>query len=804
MQVIERFLRWYFNISVSAETYGSDWGFRSDLQYGGLSYVAGAGLLIVLGALIWLYRQEARPLSRFVRLWLLGLRMTTVFCLLVMLVQARLVMVEFGRPLLAILLDTSASMSLTDEYPHEQHRLLQHKISNVDGRPRIDLVRSWLLADEAAWLRSLESRFEIDFSTFDENVTPLASHRGATEGTSRRTSSVLSTDDLSPLLRELEATGARTNLARAVQRTLRTHRGASPVAMVVISDGNPTDVEKGRLSSIAARAREAGSPLFVVGAGSERGSTEVAIERIEFDAIAFAGSPASVDVTTAGRAETRQRQRVTIRAKGASENLDSRTVEVTANTRSVTTSLRIPNLDEGRNDFELRIEPMVDDGSSPHDSRRIRIWGRETQLRVLLIENLPRWEFRHLKTTLERDRFVDLKTFLMQSDVAYTVEDRTAVARLPTTDSEMADYDAIIIGDVNLSDLEPRFVDLLRRFVGETGGGLLWIPGAANRLTDSLPPTLTPLIPVELREVEPPPVDSSFLALRPRQSLDGKGHELMETLASGEDAVAWESLPQVYVESTPLEPREGSLVLLEGISARGQGQERSRPLLTAMRFGAGPVLLQSFDETWRWRPLLNGRMYRQYWSQTVRFLTRQRVLDQLPSLELISDRDDYLADDDVRVRLIANRPLAAVPSPPRLLVVGEDERREFVMTRSEHSPHVREAVLTDLPPGRYSGVLTGGVIESPPAVEWVVQAVDRERTHRGLNRTDLQLAAERSGGKYYNLWDMDRLLDDLPTTQRTARRHLTEIPLWNRWEAFCLVSGLLILEWSIRRRQGLV
>jgi hypothetical protein len=893
VSIADQFARWYFDVSTTVDASEATWGLRGEAPGNAGPLLVGACVGLAVLFVIWLYRLEGAHLPRRTRLLLIALRTAVLLVLAAMLFQVRLVLVEYGRPLMAVLLDTSASMSLADDYPErDRQRLMQTlspEIGEANGRtlpPRMELVRTALLKEDAAFLRDLDRRYEIEFYTFEEDATPLGqtprrgdgggrgkgdTGDGGTKGIRSIALSPLSPlsprspvlEDLIQLLETLPADGPRTNPRRSLEQVLQAHRGAPPVGMIVITDGNATDPEQGRLSLGARRAREAGTPLYVVGIGSGEGTSDVAIEQVRYESVAFADEPLHVEVTISGSipadpkpdrpaadpARARPRTEVHIVRKGDETVLDSKPVDLPREDGTVGVSLLIPRIESGRNEFEVRVDPLPGESDLSNNQRTIRVWGRESQLTVLFVERAPRWEFRHLKTALERDRNVELRTFLVESDLAYAVEDRTAIARLPALADEIAEYDVILMGDVSWPSLEPKFVELLPRFVAQNGGGLLWLPGPRQHLFQNVPSVLRPLLPIELPDrFEPPPEGMSAWQLR--RTPEGEGHPLLSPRNDLE--LDWEALPGIHAAPYDATLKEGSLVLLEGVlqNQRDQGTARNgrrtpseapRPMLVAMRYGAGQVLLQGFDETWRWRPTQEGTWYRQFWSQSVRFLAQRRILEQLPAWELVTDRDEYMADEPVHLRLLVNRPHEFPHEHPKVLISSADrtgrapprtednsssERaggaetgprsgtdRLVPLARSERTPHAFEATLTGLPPGHYSAMLEPGLVDGPEetralsAVEWVVTEIDRELKYRGMDRSDLRRAARETGGGFYELWELDRLRAELPQPRsgdsHWGRRQAREIPLWNRPEAILLATLLLLVEWGLRRRRGL-
>ena len=73
-----------------------------------------------------------------------------------------------------------------------------------------------------------------------------------------------------------------------------------------------------------------------------------------------------------------------------------------------------------------------------------------------------------------------------------------------------------------------------------------------------------------------------------------------------------------------------------------------------------------------------------------------------------------------------------------------------------------------------------------------------------MDAAEMQQAAEVTKGHYYTYKERPRLIDDLPDGRQVPVESLPPVPLWNRWPLLALVLGLLIGEWLLRKRKGMV
>ena len=63
--------------------------------------------------------------------------------------------------------------------------------------------------------------------------------------------------------------------------------------------------------------------------------------------------------------------------------------------------------------------------------------------------------------------------------------------------------------------------------------------------------------------------------------------------------------------------------------------------------------------------------------------------------------------------------------------------------------------------------------------------------------------AQVSGGKYYTPAQIEKMANELHFPPQRLQQ-TREINLWNKWLVLLLFIGLLVVEWSIRRRKGML
>ena len=105
--------------------------------------------------------------------------------------------------------------------------------------------------------------------------------------------------------------------------------------------------------------------------------------------------------------------------------------------------------------------PEQADELKPADNNRLerKVFVREAKvIKVLYVEGYARYEYRFLKSLLEREsekekgnKTIDLKALLVDADPEYANEDKSAIVDFPTRE-ELNAYDVVIWGDIDPRD----------------------------------------------------------------------------------------------------------------------------------------------------------------------------------------------------------------------------------------------------------------------------------------------------------------------------------------------------------------
>lgn len=756
-----------------------------------------ATVLVVLtlsAAVAAIYTRDADGRPAWLKALLAGLRMSVIALLLLMLAQFVLSLKRTGLPYVALVIDESASMSIADRYADPKLRealAARAKQAGFDEVTRENLAKTLLLENDARLLRRLERDYQLKVYFLSTAARPEA---GAL-------------DKLTASIRDLEPQGESSQLGRGLRTVLNDLRGTPPAAVILLSDGITTEGES--LAEAAAYARRKGTPLFAVALGDPQPVRDLELSDLLVDEVVFVDDIVQFEFNLTGSGYDGQQVEALLREKNSSEPLARMPVTIDAEAGPQKVRLPYRPTEVGEFEYTVEVAPRGDESTADNNRQTRLVSVRKEQIRVLLAQAYPNFEFRYLKNMLERDETIELKTVLQEADPQYSEADRTALPVFPLRKEELFEYDVIMLGDVNPGFLSASVLDHIADFVREKGGGLVLIAGpqfmpAAFRGTE-----LEPLTPVALDSlVVPAPgatASEGFLVAPTELGMSTTAFQLGDS--AEESRRIWQNLPPLYWHVQAAKLRPAARVLAEHSSA-ALVDGRKTPLIVLEYVGAGKVLFHAFDESWRWRYQVGDIYFARYWAQMLRYLSRAKLLGKSRQAELTVDRREYERGETVRLRVRFSDERTAPANDDGVTVMVQragGRQQAATLARSAANQGVFEGSLTELTEGDYHAWVTAPQLEgSAPACDFLVRRPPGEFVRTQMDEAELSRAARETGGQAYNFVTARRLLGDLPRGRQIPIDVLPSIPLWNRWPVLVLFLALLIGEWLLRKRIGLL
>jgi len=685
------------------------------------------------------------------------------------------------KPIVAVLWDDSGSMQTRD--------------ASMTAEARSDAIRP--LTKMESW-KSLGERANVVIEPFAE--TRIADEELADEKTpavNRTSNSGSSTKSLTS-----SQTGNEpgTDLSGPLVDAALKHDNL--LGVVLASDG---DWNQGAAPVQAAgRLRSLGIPVFVFPVGSNTRLPDVELLSFDVPTFAIAGKRVRIPFSIESSLPRDYVATVNMKTEGGEEF--SKEVRVTAMGR---TNQFMDWEPEELGDTALTLSVSAGSGEVRDDNNELAapISIREEKLRVLVIESLPRWEYRYLRNALSRDPGVEVSCLLFHPGLDKRGGGNSDyISDFPATKEELAKYDVVFLGDVGIEDgqLTEEQCEWLKGLVGEQASGLVFMPGWQGRQFSLLETKLGDLMPVELDEAQPGGWGSRTaqhfeLTELGRRSLLTK---LSDT--SEENLEVWGNLPGFQWHAPVLRAKPGTETLC--VHQETSNRYGRLPLLVTRTFGAGKVLFMGTDGAWRWRKGVEDLYHYRFWGQVVRWMAYRRNMAQGETMRLYytPERPSVRQTVTISANVMESSGEPLSKGDVTLRIVSPTNRVETIrMESSGEEWGAFSGRFTPSQPGTHAFTLfckqTGETLETT----LFVQGASLEQVGRPARPEVLEEIARVTRGQVLavdRIDDVVQWLSAMPDPPPSVRR----IALWSHPLMVGLFVSLLALFWIARKGVGLI
>jgi hypothetical protein len=601
-------------------------------------------------------------------------------------------------------------------------------------------------------------------------------------------------------------------------------------------------------------------PLFLIGIGDDHEVRDLKLHDLQVEDTVYKGDRVIFECRLTGQGYKDLTVPVVLKIKekdGKETEVNRELVKVDPQGKSVKVRLRHQPMEIGRKLYIIEVEqPKVEGADKPIPSGNLRLERHievidSKLIKVLYVEQQPRYEFRYVKFLLEREspdgknktKSIDLKVVLLDADPDFAQQDKTALSDFPATLEELNQYDVVILGDCDPQHEKLRTERLrnLANFVrgedskgqkaSKSGGGLLMIAGtqfAPHAYKDT---PLADVLPIEPLFNKSPAEHNRVERLRPELTSAGRMHPIFRfSPDEAENLSIWQRLAPIYWTSTGYKLRPLAEVLAvhptEKAAAPAPNNQDGRHPLVAQQFvGTGRSMFFGFDETWRWRLREDEIRFNQFWIQTIRYLSRGRStrtdlrLDRQTPYRLgepikvtVRFPDNVAGPDGARVGPNAEVKVIAEYRPGNGKdTAGDPEFQSLQLAKVEGSWGTYEGTLSRTREGKYRfRLITPDVSKTQPdgekpSADATVELPPGELDRLRMNQPELTQAADATQGRFYNLVTADHVVEDIPPGFRVALASpMPPILVWNHVAIFALIMGLLTAEWLLRKRKHML
>lgn len=669
-----------------------------------------------------------------------------------------------------------AEPAVVDRLRAESKFSRRRKVGELIGRAQQD------------WLREIEQRAKVVRYRFDTQVS------GA------------SAADLARVEAEAaEASQAGTDLAAAIRQAALDTAGQALQAVIMLTDGRQTTDG----DPLKAAAATAGPPVFVVPIGNTQPVRDVILHHVQAPRSVFKNDrivfEAMVD------AHGYEGDELVVDLLRDDQPVETRRLKTTSDSYVGRISFSFKAETIGTFKFKVRARLMPDEKVRDNNEADQVVEVAEDNIRTLVVDRLPRWEFRYLRNLFKRDPHMEYEDILLEGEEGGRNNRRPT---LPATLEDWNRFRIVILGDVGPGDLTPDRQKALARFVEEGGGTLILIAG-----DDAMPGAyggtlLERLLPVEM-SIAPPAGPEGYGLF-----VTAEGRMMSAIRLSDdptEDERIWRERVTLFKISDYAKPKPTSHILI-GCVPRSHGQradDATAAFLCWHYVGRGRVVYLSAPATYRLRQWSGDAEHHLFWGQLLRWTLAREMASGSRTCRLSTDKTGYQDGEEVRVSLrlmdLTNRPFQGA----KTTVTAQQDDREIAraeMVEEEQSPGIYKAVFKALPAGEVTLAVAGKEVEDLLAAENVTEPVrtrirvepdvSAELRNTRCNLALLKQLADTTGGLVVPPTAMQAAVSQLDLEPKVTRT-VSEQPRWTQWRYLWIFVACLAAEWALRKGTGL-
>ena len=705
-------------------------------------------LLAGIAFSVWVYRYTNPPVAALLRRTLLAFRLVVLILIIFILFEPLISMTwqRTEKPVVALLMDTSASMALSDGpiSRAQSAREAWQSVRAIVKKQHIDII-TYEFADQLTTARH-------DSFQFNRDGTDIANALNSVR-------------------------------AEMVDRNLS--------AIVMITDGN-YNIGENPLQTAEAMS----VPVFPVAVGNPEEQRDVLISTITTNQITYAQNEVPVEVTI--RSHGYAGKKVAVQLRRGNKVIDSQYATLSDRGMEAKVRLHYTPEEPGQHKYQVRIPSLEDELTAANNVKTFYVKVLKSKMQVVMVAGEPCYDARFFKQALQSDPNIEVTTWTRRAPGTFYE------GTLKNDPSQFAKVDVFVWIDYPQRNTNSATLRLFEDAILKYKKPLLLISGPSFYLPALQ--KMSGLLPVSVRQRNMPEKTIYFSVTpigenHPIMRLHDQPIE---------NQLRWAELPPIYLSMLPEEIVPGSEVLLtvDKLKSRLRTSRETVPLLVARRLADQKYVVMLGHGIWRWDFLMRGLSrytdaYTRFVTNTIRWLT---TLEDNKQARIVSDKPVYRSGETITFTAETYyedyRPLSGA----NVRVSVQNGTHQFDIQLHGTGPGTYEGNFRVLTGGDYTFVGTAtyqGKELGTDHGRFSVEPFRLEYVDTRMNAPLLQQLARISGGRFVPV-SRAAMLD---TALHVAPRRITESRQWEIWHQWYLLVAVIVLlstEWFVRKRTGMV
>ncbi len=683
-------------------------------------------------------------------------------------------------------------------------------LSSIQRAARLDRVAGFLDSIRGSTLNALQKKADVKISIFDQSPTLLTGSATAVETAKRFIPDPTKDSDEA---REISArTG--TDISSVLEQLNRDRRDQPLAAAFILTDASHN--KAGVASPHELAADLSGTPVYLVPIGNTQYVRDILVQSVFCPAVAMRNDDIVIEAVI--QAYDCEGETCLVQLLQDGQTIDSRTVQLDSGfaTRRIRFDQKMNEVGVQR--FQIAVAPVSKELTEQNNIDDFEVNVTRSEIKLLLADEMPRWEYRYLAQLFRRDSKVELDEMLFHPRPIATGR-RSETGAFPVTVDGWDQYDIVILGDLSVEHFPVAAQESLIKYMSERGGSVVLIAGKESMPEAFAKHPLAGILPVTRIPQDAAVGNADGYSFHVTEA--GNSHNALMIGETDEATrVAWEFINR-FVPLNDVSPwrlpRPSATTLISALP-KGTLDEthaaKANAFLAWQPVGRGRVVYLAGPDTYRLRFLRGDRLHYRFWGQLLRWALAADLSAGSEIVRIRSDKSQYNTEETVQVtvRLTdgSGKPYVAANELTAIARQGDDEH-SVPLIADELIPGQYVGEFKSLPFGDYQVEphgdeitrLTTGTDQQLVSASFNVRAeipvefMDT-RSDRGL----AQQIADITGGQVLPPTAVEEVLR-LTNLEPEVTQKMESRPLWLQWKFLWIVFGCLQTEWLIRKVKGL-
>ncbi|MBN2802978.1 MAG: VWA domain-containing protein [Deltaproteobacteria bacterium] len=728
-------------------------------------------------ALLWTFINFSKNLTNSKKAVILILRAVIFIFALLIFMQPTLTLsqTELKRPDIAILIDTSGSMTSDNSNRSKQlSSIINNNFKFCQNK------------------NDKKNSAKCVFYTFNESIKKTV---------------------LKDITRTIKLNQTSTSLKTDITKALNAVSAESDgrySSIIILSDGadNFSDDNIEKLNTQI--------PVHTVLVGNNKDS-DIKISKIKSDWFAFLHKPFPVHVYIKNRG--RNVEKINVSLLHDNKLISSKKITLKSDTEDI--KFNVTPQKTGIQIYTVSLDNLTSKSSINSNSKYFSVKVSRDKYRILHLSGSPTFDQRFLRDTIKQWPMAELVSFYLLRNRLQSANDNTSgLSLIPFPKDELFlkhldEFDIIIMQDFDpYSAGVDKYIDKISEFV-LNGGGLFILGGEKSFKSRSIyTSSLKELLPVKLKSPSKtltlPENESLFT---PRVSQQAKNHPLIQFKSKSFQDIIF-NMPKLAGIISTGGLNDNAVKLLEHPYVKSNSKKA--PLLAVTEREDGRIIALTTDSLWRWRfvgPVNggDGNFYTEFIKRSFKWLVKDPELERL---KLQIETGDY----DIKKVITFN---ISVNMPDFTPAGGQKVKLEIFKTTpvsdqnaiNESQSIFKKSFATDSSgihnqewypkkSGTYKVIVSVKEQHLLLEEQFLIKPDSSEYDYMDTNPQYLKKLSDKTRGQFFNnTFNFKNINNDHNRFKKTVLKK--SYPVWASPITLLIMLMLLFIQWYLGRKSGL-